>query len=393
MLHPKTQGPLAGLVVIDLTRILAGPYCTMTLGDLGARVVKVEMPTVGDDARQIGPFVDGDDGKKVSGYFFSINRNKESIALDLKIEGDRAIFEKLLDSADVLVENFSPGTMERLGYGWEQLHARRPSLILASISGFGQTGPYRTLPAYDIVVQAMGGVLSLTGESAERPTRVGISIGDIAAGMFGAIGIQAALLERARTREGKHVDVAMLDSQVALLENALVRYQVDGTVPGPIGSRHPSITPFGVFRAGEGHIALAAGNDRLFARTLEVLGLSHLLGDTRFADNDARCSHHAELKAALEEALDTLPADEWLTILTQAGVPCGPVNDVAAVAKDPQLHHRQMLVDLPVSSTRSLIIAGSPIKFHGDALAIVEPAPRLDQHRDALLRELGLNQA
>ncbi|MDM0045036.1 CoA transferase [Variovorax dokdonensis] len=390
MLAPKTQGPLAGLVVIDLTRVLAGPYCTMTLGDLGARVVKVEMPGQGDDARHIGPFVEGADGEQTSGYFFSVNRNKESIALDLKLDRDKAVLEKLLDSADVLVENYSPGTMDRLGYGWDMLHARWPRLILASISGFGQTGPYRTLPAYDMVVQAMGGVLSLTGDAPNRPTRVGVSIGDIAAGMFGVIGIQAALLERARSHEGKHVDVAMLDSQVALLENALVRYQVDGVVPGPIGSRHPSITPFGVFRTGEGHIVLAAGNDRLFTRLLDILGLERLSTDPRFIDNAARCAHPDELRLEIELALAAKSTPEWLKIFTAAGVPCGPMNDVAAVMKDPQVRARHMLMELPVSNDRSLTIAGSPIKFQGEILGDAQPAPRLDQHRDALLTELGL---
>ena len=390
MLQPKTHGPLAGLVVVDLTRVLAGPYCTMTLADLGARIVKVEMPGPGDDARNIGPFLPGEDGEQVSGYFFSVNRNKESIALDLKLAADKAVFEKLLDGADVLVENFTPGTMDRLGYGWESLHARWPRLIMASISGFGQTGPYRTLPAYDMVVQAMGGVLSLTGDAPGRPTRVGVSIGDIAAGMFGVIGIQAALLERARTHEGKHVDVAMLDSQVALLENALVRYQVDGVVPGPIGSRHPSITPFGVFRAGEGHIVLAAGNERLFARLLEILGLEHLRADGRFTDNAARCRHADDLRVEIELALTAKPAAEWLKTFTAAGVPCGPMNDVAAVMKDPQVRARDMLMELPVSNDRSLTIAGSPIKFQGEAAPKADPAPRLDQHRDLLLAELGL---
>ena len=303
MLAAKNMGPLAGLVVIDLTRVLAGPYCTMTLADLGARVIKVEMPELGDDARRVGPFIESDAGKPLSGYFFSVNRNKESIALDLKSEQDRAIFERLLASADVLVENFSPGTMHRLGYDWDSLHARFPKLVMASISGFGQTGPYRELPAYDMVVQAMGGVLSLTGEEGGPPTRVGVSIGDIGAGMFGAIGVQAAIIERQRTGVGKHVDVAMLDSQVALLENALVRYQVEGKAPGPIGSRHPSITPFGVFKAKVGHLVVAAGNDRIFPRLCEILGMADTKKDSRFTTNALRCENHSALKEIIEQAL------------------------------------------------------------------------------------------
>ena len=388
MLKPKSEGPLAGLVVVDLTRVLAGPYCTMMLADMGARVIKVEMPGTGDDARKIGPFVSDDNGDPVSGYFFSVNRNKESIALDLKVAADRAIFEQLLDSADVLVENYSPGTLARLNYGWDMLHQRWPSLVLGSISGFGQTGPYQHLPAYDMVVQAMGGVLSLTGNSPDAPTRVGVSIGDIGAGMFGVIGIQAALMERARTGLGKHVDVAMLDSQVALLENALVRYQVDGVVPGPIGSRHPSITPFGVFATQDGHIVLAAGNDKLFQRLLALLGLEHLSTDARFIDNAARCVNHAALKTELEGALASHPSAHWQTLLEQAGVPTGPMNDIAAVMRDPQIQQRDMLMSLPVSKTQNLTIAGMPVKFQGDTPAPATPAPHLDQDRKALLQEL-----
>jgi CoA:oxalate CoA-transferase len=390
VLAPKTHGPLAGLVVIDLTRVLAGPYCTLMLADLGARVIKVELPGVGDDARHVGPFISTGQESPTSGYFFSVNRNKESIALDLKQPADRAIFERLLESADILVENYSPGTMHRLSYDWEVLHQRLPSLIMASISGFGQTGPYRELPAYDMVVQAMGGVLSLTGEEGGQPTRVGVSIGDLGAGMFGVIGIQAAVIERQRTGLGKHVDVAMLDSQVALLENALVRYQVEGKVPGPIGSRHPSITPFGVFKAKTGYLVLAAGNDRMFPRLCEVLGLDQLKHDSLFISNPARCENHAALKEHIERALEAHSAEEWLGNLKRAGIPCGPMNDVAAVMRDPQLRARGMLKELALPNGESLVTAGCPVKFAGDTEAPSTPAPALDQHRQALLQELGL---
>lgn len=390
MLAAKTVGPLAGLIVIDLTRVLAGPYCTMMLADLGARVIKVEMPGLGDDARHVGPFIESGDGPPTSGYFFSVNRNKESIALDLKSEPDRAIFERLLESADVLVENFSPGTMHRFGFDWDALHARFPGLIMASISGFGQTGPYRELPAYDMVVQAMGGVLSLTGEEGGPPTRVGVSIGDIGAGMFGAIGVQAAIIERQRTGTGKHVDVAMLDSQVALLENALVRYQVEGKTPGPIGSRHPSITPFGVFKAKVGHLVVAAGNDRIFPRLCEVLGMAEAKNDGRFVTNSLRCENHAALKQLIEQALDKRTASEWLGILKASGIPCGPMNDIAGVMRDPQIRSRGMLMELPLPDGRPLVAAGCPVKFSGDAEAPSTPAPSLDEHRAALLKELGI---
>jgi CoA:oxalate CoA-transferase len=391
LLAPKAHGPLAGLVVIDLTRVLAGPYCTLMLADLGARVIKVELPAVGDDARHVGPFIPTGQDAPTSGYFFSVNRNKESIALDLKQPDDRAIFDRLVESADILVENYSPGTMHRLKYDWETLHRRLPKLIMASISGFGQTGPYRELPAYDMVVQAMGGVLSLTGEEGGQPTRVGVSIGDLSAGMFGTIGIQAAVIERQRTGVGKHVDVAMLDSQVALLENALVRYQVEGKVPGPIGSRHPSITPFGVFKAKTGYLVLAAGNDRMFPRLCEVLGMSEVKDDPRFLSNPARCENHAALKEHIERALDANGAEEWLRILKSSGIPSGPMNDVGAVMRDPQVQARGMLKELPLPDGRPLVMAGCPVKFAGDTEAPSTPAPALDQHREALLRELELS--
>src|SRR5512145_762517 len=254
-------GPLAGIFVLDLTRVLAGPYCTMVLADLGARVVKVEAPERGDDARQIGPFVGG-----VSAYFWSLNRGKQSIALDLRADPDRAVLEKLLARADVLVENFRPGVLERLGLGWDALHARLPRLVLASTSGFGQTGPYARRPAYDVVVQGMGGIMSLTGQPGGPPTRVGTSTGDITAGLFTAVGVLAALVERAHTGRGRHVDVAMLDCQVATLENAIARYVATGAVPGPLGTRHPSIAPFQAFATRDGFVVVAAGNDALFAK-------------------------------------------------------------------------------------------------------------------------------
>lgn len=388
MLNSKRDGPLAGLVIVDLTRVLAGPYCTMMLADLGARVIKVELPGIGDDARHIGPFVEQDGGTPISGYFFSVNRNKESIALDLKNDRDREVLDRLLDGADVLVENYSPGTMHRLGYDWDSVHERWPSLVMASISGFGQTGPYRELPAYDMVVQAMGGVMSLTGEDGGTPTRVGVSIGDIAAGMFAAVGVQAALLERHRTQLGKQVDVAMLDCQVALLENALVRYQLDGEVPGPIGSRHPSIAPFGVFKTAGDHVVLAAGNDQKFALLCTHLSRPALAADSRFASNASRCQNHVQLKEEIEQALATRPAQEWLGIFKKVGVPCSPLYDVAAVMRDPQIQAREMLLDFPMPSGKSLRTAANPIKFTDERAIPPQPAPALDEHRESILNEI-----
>lgn len=380
------NGPLDGILVVDLTRILSGPYCTMMLRDLGARVIKVERPNTGDDARSIGPFVDGR-----SAYFASINRGKESIDLDLRRAEDRAVFEALLARADVLAENFRAGTMEKLGYGWRALHARWPRLVMVSVSGFGQTGPLRERPAYDMVVQAMGGVMSITGEPGGSPTRVGTSIGDIVAGMFAAYGTVAALHQRHLSGEGARVDVAMLDGQVALLENAIARYVTTGAVPGPIGSRHPSITPFGVFKAKDGSLVLAAGNDALFARLCELIGVAELAGDARFATNERRCANEAELRQALEAALANDVVDSWLARAAAAGIPCAPVQNVAQVLDHPQVRARNMVLPFADPALAGLLVAGNPVKISTlPEAATAESPPALGQHREAILKELEL---
>ena len=378
-------GPLAGTFVVDLTRVLAGPYCTMVLADLGARVVKVEEPGRGDDARRIGPFVGG-----VSAYFWSLNRGKQSIALDLRAGDDRAVFERLLARADVLVENFRPGVMERLGYAFPALHALLPRLVVASTSGFGQTGPYARRPAYDVVVQAMGGVMSLTGQPGGPPTRVGTSMGDITAGLFTAIGVLAALVERARTGLGRHVDVAMLDCQVATLENAIARYVATGEVPGPLGSRHPSITPFQAFRTRDGHVVVAVGNEALFAAFAAALGRPELASDPRYRSNDERTRNVDALVAELEPAFARRTSAEWLAAFEAAGIPCGPLNDVAAVLADPQVRARNMVVEAVDPAAGRLSLAGNPVKLSGVPDPVTRPpAPRLDADRAAIESELA----
>jgi CoA:oxalate CoA-transferase len=379
----RAPGPLAGTLVVDLTRVLAGPFCTLVLVDLGARVIKVEAPG-GEDSRRIGPFIEGR-----SAYFLSLNRGKESIALDLKDEADRAIFEKLLARADVLTENFRPGVMERLGYGWGALHERFPRLVMASTSGFGQTGPYAERPAYDIVAQAMGGIMSLTGHPGGPPTRVGTSTGDITAGLFTATGILAALLERERSGRGRHVDVAMLDSQVATLENAIARHQATGETPGPLGSRHPSISPFEAFATRDGHVIIAAGNDTLFEELCRSIGRPELARDARFASNEDRTQNVEALKTLIEQALAGRSTVEWLDLLEKKRIPCGPVNDVAAVLADPQVRARNMLVTVEDATAGRLALAGNPVKLSGVAdPAARAPAPELDEHRASILAEL-----
>jgi CoA:oxalate CoA-transferase len=376
----SVAGPLSGLTILDLTRVLAGPYCTMLLSDLGARIVKVEPPE-GDDSRRYGPFING-----VSGYFTAFNRGKESIVLDLKNDLDRTVFERLLPQSDVIVENYRPGTMEKLGYGWESLHARFPRLIYAAASGFGHSGPYASRPAYDMVVQAMGGIMSITGHPGGPPTRVGSSIGDISAGLFTAIGIISALYDRARTDRGMKVDVAMLDCQVAILENAITRYYATGHSPGPLGARHPSIAPFAAFAAADGHLVVAAGTDALFVKLCQALERPDLASDGRYASNAGRAEHVDALAHDLEGILRMRPVAHWLDILGQAGIPCGPINDVGKVLADPQVLARNMVVSIEDPAMSGLRLAGNPIKLS----AYPDPptraaAPALDAHRRRIL--------
>ncbi|MEQ9520268.1 MAG: CoA transferase [Parvibaculum sp.] len=376
-----TKGPFSGIRVLDLTRVLAGPYCTMLLADLGADVIKIEVPERGDDARHIGPFIGGK-----SAYFMSINRGKRSIALNLKNDEDRIDFERLLETADVLVENYRGGTLDKLGYDWDTLHKRYPKLILASASGFGQTGPYAKKPAYDMVVQAMGGIMSLTGHEGSPPTRVGTSVGDLGAGLFTALGVASALFHRAKTNEAMRIDVSMLDCQVAMLENGIARYTATGEIPGPLGSRHPSITPFQAFATADGHLVIATGNDILFARMAKTIGFPDLIDDNRFASNELRCQHVKELEQLMEAALCQQTTAHWLPVLEKAGVPCSPINNVEQVLNDPQIAARNMVVRAIDPDVGAVRMAGNPIKMSvfadpGDR----RPAPALDADRASIL--------
>ncbi len=385
MTTPTDPRPLAGVTVLDLTRVLAGPFCTLLLANLGARVIKIERPPAGDDARTIGPFVGGK-----SLYFSSLNHGKESIVLDLKADADRATFEALLARADVLVENFRPGVLERLGYGWPALHARWPAVVYAVASGFGHTGPMRERPAFDMVAQAMGGLMSLTGHPDGPPARVGISIGDIAAGLFLATGITSALYKRRETGAGTMVDVAMLDCQLAILENALTTHLVTGALPGRLGTRHPNIAPFQAFATGDGQpIVVCAGHDDAFARFAAAIGRPELPQDARFASADARRRHVDALQAIVEPALATEGAATWLERLERAGVPCAPVNTVADAVRLPQVAARAMVVGIPDPAIGTLWVAGNPVKIDG----VPEPAtrrtaPALDADRERILADL-----
>ena len=348
------KGPLSGIVVADLSRILAGPYCTLLLAELGARVIKVETPGTGDDARHYGPFVNGK-----SAYFVSVNRGKESIALDLKSEKDRAVFEALLGKVDIVVENFRPGTMEKLGFGWETLHPRFPKLIYASASGFGHTGPYAHYPAYDMVVQGVGGIMSINGHPGQPPARVGISVGDLGAGLYTTIAVNAALYHRAMTGEATKVDIGMLDCQIALLENAVMRYGVTGTPPGPLGTRHPAITPFEPFKTQDGLLIVAAGNDSLFVKLCKALDIPAFATDPRFLTNDLRNQNVAALAEQLDAVLGTKPRAHWVKVLDEAGIPCGPINTIDQALEHPQVAARNMLVTVDDPITGPMKISRS----------------------------------
>ena len=380
------RGPLSGITIIDLSRILAGPYCTLLLAELGARVIKVEPPQQGDDARQYGPFKNGK-----SAYFVSVNRGKESIALDLKSPAGRDIFERLLDKADALVENFRPGTMEKLGYGWERLHQRYPRLVYAAASGFGHSGPYSHYPAYDMVVQGLGGIMSITGHPGMPLTRVGTSVGDLAGGLYTAVALNAALLHRERTGEASKVDVALFDCQLALLENAIMRYTTTGEIPGPMGARHPSITPFEAFATCDGHLIIAAGNDGLFIKLAHALDRADLAENQLFKTNALRNEHQEALRAEIESVLRGKGTNHWIAVLEEAGVPCGPVNNIAQALAHPQTAARNMLINVDDPVTGPLELAGNPMKLSGFADPPTRPAaPDLDADRDHILRELGL---
>lgn len=372
---------LEGLKVIDLTRVLAGPYATMLLADFGAEIIKIEVPKTGDDSRAFGPYVNGE-----SAYFMSINRNKKSITLNLKTEEGKDILKKLVSQADVLVENFRPGTMEKLGLGYDILKEINPKLIYAASSGYGHTGPYSQKPAYDAVVQAMGGIMSITGQVGGKPTRVGTSIGDIAAGLFTAIGVLTALNYRNETGLGQKVDVAMLDCQVAMLENAIARYTSTGDVPKPGGNKHPSIVPFESFGTNDGDIMVAAGNDNLFQKLCAALNLEDVANDPRFASNPLRNENYEALKAILDKAFAEKSIDEWRAILDEAGVPNSPINTIDRVVEHPQVIARDMVQTVKHKVAGDVKMPGVAVKLSETPGMIETAAPLLGEHNEEILK-------
>ena len=383
-------GPLQGFTVLDFTRVLSGPYCTMQLADMGARVIKVEQPGRGDDTRAWGPpFVHGE-----SAYFLSVNRNKESLTLDLKHPGAARVLEPLLATADVLVENFRPGTMARLGLAYEQLAGRFPRLVYCAISGFGQTGPRSTEPGYDAVVQAEGGLMSITGAADGQPFRLGVAISDIVSGMFAAQGVAFALLARERSGRGQLVDVGMLDATAALLTYQAGIYFATGATPGRMGNRHPTIVPYETFAAADGEFVVAVGNDEQWRRFCIVLERAALGDDERFATNRARVANYATLRPMLAEMLRSRTRAAWVEALRTAGVPCGSVRDVAEVLQDPHLDARAMIQQVEHAVAGAVRVTGVPIKLSETPGSVRTPPPTLGQHTVAILKnDAGLDDA
>jgi len=380
--------PLEHIKVLDFTRVLAGPYCTMILANMGAEVIKVERPDIGDDSREFGPFINGQ-----SVYFISLNRGKKSIALDLKKPESIEIIKKLVKEVDVVVENFRPGTMEKLGLGYEELKKINPRLIFATMSGFGQTGPYSRRPAYDMIVQGMSGIMSITGQEGGEPVRVGTSIGDIVAGMFGAIGILAALADRDISGQGRMVDVAMLDGQLAILENAISRYTATGEVPKPLGARHPSIAPFEAYKTKDSYVIIACGNDKLWESFCRLVGREDLLEMDIFKTNPDRVKNVQKLKEYLTEIFMQKTTAEWDEFLNKNGIPCSPINTIDKLFTDPQVLARNMLVEVEQPGAGHIKISGNPIKISGMEEEIPsDPAPQIGEHTEYILKKyLGMD--
>jgi len=379
------MAPLDGITVLDLTRVLSGPYCTMLLADMGARVIKVEQPGKGDDTRAWGPpFLEGE-----SAYFLSINRNKESVTLDFKRPEGRDVLERLIARSDVLVENFRPGTLTRLGLDYQTLAARHPRLVFCSISGFGHSGPRAKEPGYDAIMQAEGGLMSITGAGDGPPYRLGVAIVDIVSGMFAAYGIALALFARERTGRGQEVDLAMLDATVALLTYQAGNYFASGKLPARLGNRHPSIVPYETFAASDGEFVLAVGNDDQWRRFCQVAGLP---ADARFATNRQRVTGYDQLRPFVADPLRTQSRQYWIDRLTAAGVPCGSVRNFEELFADPQLAAREMIARVEHATIGQLQVLGVPVKLSDAPGSVRTPPPTLGQHTSAVLeRDLGLS--
>ncbi len=380
-----SEGALSGIRVVDLSRILAGPYCTMLLADYGAEVIKIEQPGQGDGTRQWGPpWLAGE-----SAYFLSINRNKKSLTLNLKSDEGKGILKKLCQDADVLIENFKPGTMERMGLGYETLLRDNPGLIYCAISGYGQTGPYRDRPGYDFMIQAQGGIMSVTGPADGEPHKVGVAIVDITAGLFASNAILAALHYRERSGQGQFIDVALLDTQVAWLANVAHNYFASGSQPKRYGNGHPNIVPYQSFRAADGYVALAVGSDGQYRAFCEAVGRPDLWEDERFQRNAGRVEHREILVPMLQELFAGRTAGAWIDLLLAAGIPVGPINDIPTILADPQVAARHMVQEVAHETAGTIQLLGPVAKLSETPAEIRQAPPVLGSDSDSVLAELG----
>ncbi|MBZ0283982.1 MAG: CoA transferase [Anaerolineae bacterium] len=387
------QKALAGVRVLDFTRVLAGPFCTMLLGDLGAEVIKVEHPFGGDETRQWGPpwFSDGD--SQFSAYYLSVNRNKRSLTSNLKTEAGRELAKQLATKSQVLIENFKVGGMAEFGLGYDHLKPLNPGLVYCSITGFGQTGPYRDRPGYDYVVQAMSGLMSITGPAAGEPHKVGVAVADVFTGLFAASSILAALRHSEHTGEGQYIDIALLDSQIAALVNIASNYLISGQIPSRLGNEHPNIVPYQTFSASDQDFVLAVGNDRQFAQLCKLIGETELSHDPRFATNPQRLKYRAELVGILQAAFRQHTANEWVEKLLAAGIPGGPINNVAQSLNDPQVQARGLVHQIEMAAGNLLPLVGAPMRLSATPPGIYLPPPALGEHTDLILREvLGMDE-
>jgi crotonobetainyl-CoA:carnitine CoA-transferase CaiB-like acyl-CoA transferase len=386
----QSTGPLRGLRVFDLTRVLAGPTCAQMLADLGADVIKIERPGAGDDTRGFAPpYMPG---TKESAYFVGVNRNKRSVTLDIAKPEGQAIALKLIAQCDILVENFKVGALAKYGLGYDDLHTKFPQLIYCSITGFGQTGPYRHKPGYDFMIQGIGGLMSITGEPDQPtgggPVKVGVAVADVFTGLYATIAILGALAHRDRTGAGQHIDLALLDTQVAVLANQAMNYLVTGVAPRRLGNSHPNIVPYQVFATSDGYIIVAVGNETQFARMCEVIGRPDLASDERFATNAARVNHRGEIVAILHGIFVTRTMRDWLDALERVGVPCGPINTIADVFADPQVQARGLRLDLPHPAIGTVPSVANPIKYSATPISYRSAPPMLGADTDEVLREM-----
>ncbi|WP_109317612.1 CaiB/BaiF CoA transferase family protein [Pseudovibrio ascidiaceicola] len=383
--------PLENIKVLELARILAGPWIGQTLADLGADVIKVESPR-GDDTRTWGPpFIEEEGGSKSAAYFHACNRGKRSIAADFSKLEDLELIYDLVRQSDVLIENFKVGGLAKFGLDYDSLKKINPKLIYCSVTGFGQDGPYAHRAGYDFMIQGMGGIMDLTGSKGGEPQKVGVAFADIFTGLYGVIGIQAALRRRDLTGEGEWIDMALLDAQVGVLANQAMNYLSSGNVPSRMGNAHPNIVPYQVFEVKDGHLIVAVGNDTQFVNFCKILGQEELSEDERYATNPSRVKHREELTEKLQALVLNFNRDELLSKMEERGVPAGPINTVGDVLQDPQIEHRQMKVNLPTTSKDQgeQTYVRTPIQFTNSKLKLEKGAPALDEHRNEILRELG----